>query len=538
MNRLSDAEFVVWLGAGITPRNTTELMCHLVRRLRQFSAEGVPEADIALVKLNQQLQAGGIDIDAASIDLDDLDQMSVLGQHLRDGYAAVMQEVGKELPAKMSLECDVLEIPTRYSTTDPPEPVHVLLVLLMLEGMFDEVVTTNWDDMLEKAFEALGHNLNPRVVVRDEDLVDAAAPILLKIHGCARRARHNADERKLITVRTSQIRDRIVKRGSMIESHTADLLSRRSSLFVGMSAQDEDIQIDFLKSELSQLTLPDGTDDYVVNPRLAFTAKGSLLPSQTDLLQAFYGDHDFRARKAEIEASAAVALWADELFGSLYIAYLRAKADWIVASAAVSHFSVAQMELCAAFLEDAEAVALAYCDAGDSKGWARVGSDLSEVVSGAYRVLTHQPQSGPYCAALPGSMYLVDAPRALLLGLHTWVLALAALAEAASNVGASLHIDPDSKGLVVQSGGAIRHAFVVKQPLIGDAQLALQALTDDASSIIVFLEGGPPTEIAFTPDSEYPGMGEPEPQRLYVRDLVAPGQDVQPLKSVFEAVCS
>jgi NAD-dependent SIR2 family protein deacetylase len=87
----------------------------------------------------------------------------------------------------------VLKLQDIYGDTSvQPDAEHRFLALLIAEDIVTELVTTNWDPLIELAGGACSsgavHTI--RIVARNEEVSGShdAGARLLKIHGCARKA--------------------------------------------------------------------------------------------------------------------------------------------------------------------------------------------------------------------------------------------------------------------------------------------------------------------------------------------------------------
>jgi hypothetical protein len=127
-----------------------------------------------------------------------------------------------------------------------PDVEHLCVGILAAEGVVSELVTANWDGLLEAAIKELGYDVDfYRICVQGNDFRGpAAATKLLKFHGCALRAiSHEAVYRPLLVARASQI----VGWGgnnhfATIRQHMTNVAAQFRTLMVGMSAQDVNIQ--------------------------------------------------------------------------------------------------------------------------------------------------------------------------------------------------------------------------------------------------------------------------------------------------------
>lgn len=69
-------------------------------------------------------------------------------------YATLLDDDLNDGGTVVSLIWDILKIHEMYALDDPdPDAEHRFLALLMAERVVEESVTTNWDDLVETAFE-------------------------------------------------------------------------------------------------------------------------------------------------------------------------------------------------------------------------------------------------------------------------------------------------------------------------------------------------------------------------------------------------
>jgi tetratricopeptide (TPR) repeat protein len=125
---------------------------------------------------------------------------------------------------------------------DQPNRNHELIAALVASGLVQHVVTTNFDQLIERALANRG--VDPLVVRSDDDYERAAPawstetrPVVLKLHGCLSRP-----ETIVATIEQEAVGLSIPKAFAM-----QHLLARHHFLFWGYSGADLKIDLDYLK---------------------------------------------------------------------------------------------------------------------------------------------------------------------------------------------------------------------------------------------------------------------------------------------------
>lgn len=68
-----------------------------------------------------------------------------------------------------------------------PNPVHMAFARLLNEGIVEYIITTNYDEGLERAcLSVCNPSRIPQVIVKKDDPVQVGQPVIFKIHGCAK----------------------------------------------------------------------------------------------------------------------------------------------------------------------------------------------------------------------------------------------------------------------------------------------------------------------------------------------------------------
>lgn len=307
-------KFVLWLGSGISRERfppLTALLRHLVDDLsdRRTTAPAYERA------LQEIFQVAGFSCPRATDPWPPAIVDAVVTQ-LVDRYAIALDVVlGIDGYRRIK---DLLKLPERYS--DPgvtPDVDHRFLALLIAEGVCGEMISTNWDPLIERA--CVEARIPPlAVVAAPSDIEGAFSPRLMKIHGCAQLTVSNRDKYARFFVAT----DTEIKRWAITGPSTplADVVRavvrQRAVLIVGSSVQDANIQLTFLSTALPGSRSPQP-------PKVVFAEK-QLQPTQRQLLSLLYAE--YAEHKDEIERVSLMPLYSKPLFGTLFVFCLYLKA--------------------------------------------------------------------------------------------------------------------------------------------------------------------------------------------------------------------
>ncbi len=200
---------------------------------------------------------------------------------------------------------------------------HLCLAILAVEGVLPSMVTANWDGLIEAAVAELAGDtdLPLQVCVSPEDF--SASPQrarLLKFHGCAIRARDDENQyRKYLIGSQWRITSWPHDSDHAVMSHEmASLAAVRSTLFLGLSGQDSDIQDTFAKAvRLSPRSWPSSPPAFVF-------AEDELGPMQLNILRVGYGE-SYGPDASNIDSSALIRVYASPLLVSLVLHVLTNK---------------------------------------------------------------------------------------------------------------------------------------------------------------------------------------------------------------------
>jgi len=352
----NEGQYVLWLGSGISRERVPSVDALLARiieslRLNIDTGDGACSYRAALHRVLSI--ASLTPEEQATIDL----TVPFSGWSLRaritgvlaDHYSKVLG-VRVEGKAPDYLVWEVLDVTQTYGSPDiEPDVEHYCVALLMLEGLVDSAVTTNWDGLVEKAL----HELTPafeavaRVIVRPEDFHLATRPVqIIKLHGCAVRAREDASYRPLLIGRMSQISKWATQSEHRpIRKRLESLYAERPTLMVGLSAQDANLQYVF-GTAVEDLARPWSPTNA---PAVVFSEE-ALHSHHENVLEITYGaDYDDNA--TAICASAVLGSYGKPTLLALVLSSLTCKLKFLSEQALRSTWSQAQIEDLTAHLD-------------------------------------------------------------------------------------------------------------------------------------------------------------------------------------------
>lgn len=315
-------DYVLWLGSGISldrivgvrgviarvldylreRRNISDPQCRYNRALDEILAE-LTAPERALVDLDQPVSAWPVE-----------DSYAVLTR-LAGKYSQVLSTLLDGEAEEDFLLWTAVDVPNTFTTEDP-DVEHLCIVMLALEGAFNNISSANWDYLIEAAERELtGGNTMLDVCIQAADFQAAGADIkLLKFHGCAALAAATPlTYRPLLIAREQQIVNyrNNASYGAM-RHHLIGLIQQRRTLMIGFSVQDVDVQQMFMDAyENSQWAW--------ANPPPAFVfAEDHLSQGQKLVLSSVY-PNDYQANRAAIEASACCRAYGKPLLLALLL---------------------------------------------------------------------------------------------------------------------------------------------------------------------------------------------------------------------------
>lgn len=327
---IADDRYAVWLGAGVSLKKLPGL-------------PGVAEAVLEHVRLRADLDdphcafhgslreiLGLVTLDPAQRESIDFAQpvagwppIEIIKRQLVDRYAVMLDQF-PSTEAPDYLVWEGIGVAGRYANEAvTPGPEHLGLAALIMEGVASDCASANWDDLIEKAMLVVDGSestvLQVRVLPADvQDNLRRAR--LYKFHGCAALAGQRGGEyRSRIVGRQSQIDGWAGKPENWVMARKlVDLAVSKSTLMLGLSAQDTNIQSIFVDANR---LLPTG---FPTNPPAVVVSEDQIGARQRSLLQNFYRN-DYAGQSAAIHAASLARSYARALLPALWLFVLYSK---------------------------------------------------------------------------------------------------------------------------------------------------------------------------------------------------------------------
>ncbi len=336
------------------------------------------------------------------------------------------------------------------------------------EAFISNLVTTNWDPLIEKAYKTCraGRAEELEVVASNDDLDrggNGGAPRLFKIHGCAQRA--VADPKHYLPFMVATV-DELAKWATsskpLAEASRA-LLREGPSLFVGLSGQDFNLKTVFAEVEAGR------DEPYPVSPSRVVFCATDLSPDQHAILKLIYGDAAYSANAKSIVKAATLPLYAKPLLGAIYFLGIKAKILALLAKGS-SEIATPFMDMAIAVCESAEERLCSIFDpiAPADERWRAWTDGISRFVGRVMALYHKQELASDQDAYEPLSSFNVGKIESLSAAqtgnLHWLLLALSCVLE-----------------------GERRGYWKVEVPLRGVASEGQLVLRDGGSAVSVFL---------------------------------------------------
>jgi hypothetical protein len=200
-----------------------------------------------------------------------------------------------------------------------PDVEHLCLAALSLEGTVPEMLSANWDPLVERAVDTLtGGNgaLDPTVVARPADLqLPRNKTRLIKFHGCAVKAQGDPGQyRKWLVASNDQVAAFCTQANNQgLVTALTHIVGSKRTLMLGLSAQDSNIQGIFNKAA-NELTwqLGDPPPSYVFSEQ-------ELGMDQQSLLKNVYRDQITPANRTAVFEEASIQAYAKQLLIALLL---------------------------------------------------------------------------------------------------------------------------------------------------------------------------------------------------------------------------
>jgi SIR2-like domain len=246
LDEVSHGDRVFWVGSGVSRLQVPDLV-DLIRKVLAFLRDSIVAGDAqdphlavlqriianypALPPLGQEPRDWVIPEDLEA---------------LRDSYSAILSQRVANQPSDYLLWTAVDVRETYGSPAIAPGPEHQLLAMLVSEGVLSEIVSTNWDGLIERAVadgEPTGVGPVLAVFMSSDDFRDSRGDVALyKVHGCAVRARASEAYREYLVAQTRDIA--VWSRSQLFRSvrtKVETLAQTRRTLVLGLSIQDYDL---------------------------------------------------------------------------------------------------------------------------------------------------------------------------------------------------------------------------------------------------------------------------------------------------------
>lgn len=200
-----------------------------------------------------------------------------------------------------------------------PDVEHLCLATLSLEGTVSEMLSANWDPLVERAMATLtGGNaaLSPTVVARPADLqLPRNKTRLIKFHGCAVKAQADPGQyRQWLVASDDQVAAFCTRANNQgLVTALIHIVGSKRTLMLGLSAQDANIQSIFSKAA-NELTwqLGDAPASYVFSEQ-------DLGMDQRSLLKNVYRDQITPANLPAVFEAARIQAYAKRLLTALLL---------------------------------------------------------------------------------------------------------------------------------------------------------------------------------------------------------------------------
>ncbi len=465
---LANDSYAIWLGAGISLSKVPGLVDVAEGVLEHLRAKVDPANDNCQFKRSLDRIIGLVNLSAD--DRKEVDYTKPVAQwrdreritkSLTGVYARMLDQHPQGEPADY-LVWNGIGVVARYA--DPaisPGSEHLGLAGLIMEGVVSDAVSANWDGLVEKAVALLaGAGLGVmQVRVLPEDVKDNTARArLYKFHGCAVLAgKDEAHYRERLVGRASQIHGWAEKaENKVIAAKLVDLAVSKSTLMLGLSTQDTNIQSIFV---VAQANLP---SHFPTHPPSVILSEQDVGADQLSLLQNFY-KLDYEGKAADIEKASLLKSYGQSLLPALWLHVFTAKLEALVALGAAGLSDAARQELktdlrglrdaaaAGVPLEENEAFMLkALAWTGRATSFFRDGKKL-EAASGVYTPLSINSIAKTLADPTVESSGLAQ----LALG-----LALIGRGRAAGHWMLSLSDPADAKAGAVKVAGPVRSAEI------------------------------------------------------------------------------
>lgn len=323
---VSNGLYAFWLGSGISFERAPSL-CDLVGKVIEYVRSRIDPAD-PNCKFERSMQeilnlAGASAEERERSKLNEVfaswPDKDAIARRLVNNYARLLGLTidGEDLDYLLWTVIDVRA--TFADLAMAPDVEHLCLATLSLEGVVSEMLSANWDPLVERAVDLLTDGnlaLSPTVVARPADLqLPRNKTRLIKFHGCAVKAQADPGQyRQWLVASNDQVAAFCtqMKNQGLVTALTHIVGSKRT-LMLGLSAQDANIQSIFNKAA-NELTwqLGDPPPSYVFSEQ-------DLGMDQRSLLKNVYRDQITPENRTEVFEAARIQAYAKRLLTALLL---------------------------------------------------------------------------------------------------------------------------------------------------------------------------------------------------------------------------
>ncbi|UHS59730.1 SIR2 family protein [Agrobacterium vaccinii] len=327
---ITEGTYAFWLGSGISMGKMPKLQTvaeKILRYLYQSCNPSDPNCRFTKSLYDVLSVAALSDDEWAKVDpsqpLDAWLDLPSVTTRLINQYASMMDQapIGEEPDY---LLWDALNVVGTYADpTKQPGGEHLGMAALMMEGVVADVVSANWDGLVEKAVAELsgGADILNIIVLPEDVRKPAKRTQLYKFHGCAILAEKDESiYRPRLVARKTQIDGWIEKaENKVIGARLVDIVTAKPTLMLGLSAQDSNIQGIFVAAQQRMgWTLPSSPMAYVFSEdKVGLNQKGLLANVYSGLLTP--------ANKVEVENSALLRSFGKALLPAMWLYVVGAK---------------------------------------------------------------------------------------------------------------------------------------------------------------------------------------------------------------------
>jgi hypothetical protein len=330
-----ESGYALWLGSGISFGRMRKLT-DIIRDTLSFLQTNIDPADPtcrfraalvrALLLVKSALEVDAMDLSQTVNHWPSIDGLLSL---LTTKYADLLEVMVEGEDDDFLLWNGVRVVDSFADPTIEPDAEHLCIAILALEGLLPEIMSANWDGLIEKAASQLSGGANlVNVCVLPQDVRQAGFRVqLYKFHGCAVLAgQDEAKYRPLLIARKSQIDDWDKDHPVYVQG-LVHIATSKATLMIGLSAQDSNIRSVFGRAR-EHLNWPwPGTF-----PAIAFS-QTELGADQIVLLKSVYKNIWAPGNRDQIQAESVVPTYAKQILLALVLRVLSGKLSLLLCGA-------------------------------------------------------------------------------------------------------------------------------------------------------------------------------------------------------------